>query len=69
MRFKNGCIFMKNKSETYGTLILFKKSLKINDKKIRLEIGKTIVESRQMRFGEFENLQLKNKINNLSKKD
>jgi hypothetical protein len=60
---------MKNKSETYGTLILFKKSLKINDKKIRLQIGKTIVEARQMRFGEFEKLQLKNKINNLSKKD
>ena len=69
MKFKNGCILIKNKSETYGTLILVKKSLKINDKKIRLQIGKTIVETRQMRFGEFENLQLKNKINNLSKKD
>ena len=69
MKLDKGNIYIKNKSETYGSSILIKKALKINNNKISLQIGRTIIESKEMKFGEFEKLKLKNKIKNLTKKD
>ena len=69
MKVEKGSIIIKNKSKTFGSLILVKKPLKINENKICLQIGRTLIEARQIKFGEFEKLKLKNKINNLTKKD
>ncbi len=69
MKLDKGNIYIKNKSETYGSSILIKKALKINNNKISLQIGRTIIEAKEMKFGEFEKLKLKNKIKNLTKKD
>ena len=69
IKFEKGKILIKNKSETFGSLVLVKKPLKINENKICIQIGRTVISTRQMRFGEFETLKLKNKINHLTKKD
>ena len=67
--YRNGNILIKNKNSKYGTLILVKKPIKINDKLILIQIGRTIIEARQMRFGEFDKMKLKNVRRHLPKKD
>ena len=66
---KNGKVLLKNLSKKYGTLVLIKKSLKLNENKIQLQIGKIFFEAQIMKFGEFEKLKNKNTKNPLPKKD
>ena len=66
---KNGKVLLKNLSKKYGTLVLIKKSLKLNENKIQLQIGKIFFEAQIMKFGEFERLKNKNTKNPLPKKD
>ncbi len=65
----NGSLILKNKSRKYGTLVLIKKSLKINENKIQLQIGKTNIEMQIMKYGEFEKIKDKKTKNPLPKKD
>ena len=67
--YENGNILIKNKDAKYGTLILVKKSIKINDNLILFQIGNTAIEARKMKFGEFEKMKFKNVKNPLPKKD
>lgn len=50
----NGSLLLKNNNSKYGTLVLIKKSLKINEKKIQIQVGKTVVEAQVMKYGDFE---------------
>ena len=69
IKFEKGKIFLKNKSEKYGTLILVKKSVKINDNIIELQVGRSVIQAKQMKYGEFQKLKLNNKHYPLNKKD
>ena len=51
---ENGSLMLKNNKSKYGTLVLIKKSLKINEKKIQIQVGKTVVEAQVMKYGDFE---------------
>jgi hypothetical protein len=55
----NKGIMIKNKSETFGTLILQKEPVKINDNNIRLQIGRTVIDAKKMKYVEYE--KIKNK--------
>ena len=66
---KQGKIILKNENEKYGTLVLIKKSLKINENKIKFQIGRTIIEANIMKKGEFEKIINKNTQNPLPKKE
>ena len=66
---KKGKILIKNISNTYGSLILIKKSLKINENKIQIQVGKTYIEAQMMKYGEFEKIKNRNTKNPLPKKD
>ena len=66
---ENRKILIKNISKKYGTLILLKKSLKINEKNIQIQIGKVFIEARTMKFGEFQKIKNKNTKYPLTKKD
>jgi hypothetical protein len=50
----NGSLMLKNNKSKYVTLVLIKKSLKINEKKIQIQVGKTVVEAQVMKYGDFE---------------
>lgn len=64
----NKGIMIKNKSETFGTLILQKKPVKINDNSIKLQIGRTVIDAKKMKYVEYE--KIKNKYSRtLPKKD
>ena len=69
IKYEKGKIFLKNISEKYGTLILVKKSIKINDNIITLQVGRSVIQAKQMKYGEFRKLELNNKHYPLSKKD
>ena len=69
IKYEKGKILLKNISEKYGTLILVKKSIKINDNIITLQVGSSVIQAKQMKYGEFQKLELKNKHYPLSKKD
>ena len=66
---ENGKVVLKNLSKKYGTLVLIKKSLKLNENKIQLQIGKIFLEAQIMKFGKFETLKNRNTKNPLPKKD
>ena len=69
IKYDKGKIFLKNISETFGTLILVKKPITINDNTIKLQVGRSVIEAKQMTYGEFKKLKLNNKHYPLSKKD
>ena len=52
--YKNGNIYIKNLSEMFGTLILIKKPITLNDKYIKLQIGNTVIDTKIMKHGDFE---------------
>lgn len=54
-------ILIKDTSAKYGTLVLIKKAIKINNNKIKIQIGKNIIEAQKMKFGEFEKIKDKKK--------
>lgn len=66
---KNGKIFLRNKSNKFGSLILIKSPLKIKEKKIQLQIGKVFIETQVMKYGEFEKIKNKYTKEPLSKRD
>ena len=66
---EKGKILLSNISKKFGTLILIKKSLKINEQKIQIQIGKVFIEARTMKFGEFQKIKNKNTKYPLPKKD
>ena len=66
---KKGKIILKNENEKYGTSVLIKKSLKINENKIKLQVGRSIVEANIMKKGEFEKIIDKNTQNPLPRKE
>ena len=61
IKYVDGNIVIKNCSEKYGTLILVKKMIKINENKIQVQVGRTLIEAREMKYGEYDKLPLKNK--------
>lgn len=66
---ENGKVILKNINSKYGSLVLIKKSLKINAKKLQIQIGKTSIETQVMKFEDFEkNFKDKNTRNPLPKK-
>ena len=58
--YKNGNINIKNLSEMFGTLILIKKPITLNDKYIKLQIGNTVIDTKIMKHGDFEKNRNKN---------
>ena len=69
IKFEKGKIFLKNISGKYGTLILIKKSIKINDNIIKLQVGNSVIEAKQMKYGEYKKIELDKKHYPLNKKD
>ena len=69
IKYEKGKIFLKNISRKYGTSILVKKPIKLNDNTITLQIGRSVIQAKQMKYGEFQKLELNNKHYPLSKKD
>lgn len=66
---ENGKILLKNTSKTFGTFVLIKKPLKINEKAIQIQIGKIFIEAKIMKFGEFEKIKNNYTKYPLTKKD
>ena len=62
-------ILIKNKSHTFGTSILIKNPLIIKNKKILLQNGRTLIEAKLMKVGDFEKNINKNTKRHLPKKD
>lgn len=58
---ENHRILIKNKSAKYGTLVLIKKAIKINNNKIQFQVGKNIIETQKMKFDDFEKIKDKKK--------
>ena len=61
IKFVDGNIIIKNCSANMGHWFWLKKLIKINENKIQVQIRGTLIEARQMKFGEYDKLQLKNK--------
>jgi len=57
----DGTIIIQNWESKYGTLILVRKPIKILDKKIYLQVGKTYIEASLMDKKEFEKIQSEKK--------
>lgn len=53
---ENKKITIKNKSTKFGTSILVKKAILINDKAIQIQIGRTLIETKIMKIGQFEKI-------------
>lgn len=66
---EKGLILIKNVSETFGSLVLIKKAVKINENKIQMQVGKICIETQIMKYGEFEKIKNKNSKDPLPKKD
>ena len=62
-------ILLTNISQKYGTFVLIKKSLKINENKIQIQIGKVFIEAQAMKFGDFEKSKNRQTKYPLKKKD
>jgi len=60
---ENGNIILENRSTKYGTLVLVKNPIQILEKKIQLQVGRTIIEANLMKMEEFEKLKNPNNIN------
>ena len=54
IEYKNGKIFLINKSKTFGTLISIQKPIKINFNIIEFQLGKTVIEAKHIKLGEFQ---------------
>ena len=52
-----GTLLLRDLKSKFGTLILIKKPLKIKEKKIHLQIGRTYIEGWLMGMAEFEKLR------------
>ena len=48
IKFVEGKVVIKNCNEKYGTLVLVKKLIHVNNNKIQIQIGRTLIEARQM---------------------
>jgi hypothetical protein len=59
----NGNIILENRSTKFGTLVLVKNPIQILEKKIQLQVGRTIIEANIMKMEEFEKLKNQNYIN------
>ena len=66
---ENKKITIKNKSKKFGTSILVKKPLVINDKEIQIQIGRTLIEAKIMKIGQFEKIANKFTQRPLPKKE
>lgn len=66
---KDGLILIKNVSETFGSLVLIKKAVKIDENKIQMQVGKICIEAQIMKYGDFEKIKNKNSKDPLPKKD
>ena len=62
---ENGTLSLRDLKSKFGTLILIKKPLKIKEKKIHLQIGRTYVEAWLMRMTEFEKIRREKRQKNL----
>ena len=60
---ENGNIILENRSTKFGTLVLVKNPIQILEKKIQLQVGRTIIEANIMKMEEFEKLKNQNYIN------
>ena len=66
---KNGKLLIKNTKATYGTLVLIKNSLLINEKKINLQVGYILIEACLMKKKDFILIQNDSKKYPLKKKE
>ena len=64
----NRKILLRNKSKKFGSLVLIKKLIKINNSKIQLQIGNVFLETKIIKYGDFEKIKDKNTENPLPKK-
>ena len=65
---KDRKLLLRNKSKKFGSLVLLQKPLKINDNKVQLQIGKIFLETKIMKYGDFEKIKDSNTKNPLPKK-
>jgi hypothetical protein len=63
----DGTILLRDLKSKFGTLILVKKPLKIKEKKIHLQIGRTYIEGWLMGMAEFEKLRREKKSKHQNK--
>ena len=56
-----GTLLLRDLKSKFGTLILIKKPLKIKEKKIHLQIGRTYIEAKLMGMADFEKLRREKK--------
>ena len=63
----NGTLLLKDLKSKFGTLILIKKPLKIKEKKIHLQIGRTYVEAWLMTMEDFEKLRKEKRNKHIKK--
>ena len=54
---ENGNIILENRSTKFGTLVLVKNPILILEKKIQLQVGRTIIEANLMKMEEYEKLK------------
>ena len=62
-----GTLLLRDLKSKFGTLILIKKPLKIKEKKIHLQIGRTYIEGWLMGMAEFEKLRREKKQKHMNK--
>jgi len=62
-------ITIKNKNKKFGTSILVKKPIIINDNKIQVQTGRTLIEAKIMKIGQFEKIANEFTQRPLPKKD
>ena len=58
---EDGTLLLRDLKSKFGTLILVKKPLKIKEKKIHLQIGRTYIEASLMSMEDFEKLRREKK--------
>lgn len=66
---ENKKITIINKSKKFRTSILVKKPLVINDKEIQIQIGRTLIEAKIMKIGQFEKIVNEFTLRPLPKKE
>ena len=64
---EEGTLLLKDLKSKFGTLILIKKPLKIKEKKIHLQIGRTYIEGWLMGMAEFEKLRREKRQKHMNK--
>lgn len=63
---ETGKLLLRDLKSKFGTLVLFKRPLELNERKIHLQIGRTYIEARLINSDEFEEMK-KQKKNKQSK--